>query len=60
MDSLIKISVSLAIAAVFTGNLPKILKAVRRAQIELIQESKASKWPKALVLSEGNVNLKPQ
>lgn len=50
MDSLIKISVSLAIAAVFTGNLPKVLKVVRRAQIELIQESKASKWPKALTL----------
>lgn len=52
MDSLTKISVSLAMFAVFTGNLPKILKVVRRAQIELIQESKASKWPKALILGE--------
>ena len=50
MDSLIKISVSLAMAAVFTGNLPKVLKVVRRAQIKLIQESKASIWPKALTL----------
>lgn len=50
MDSLIKISVSLAMAAIFTGNLPRVLKVVRRAQIELIQESKASRWPKALIL----------
>jgi hypothetical protein len=51
MDSIIKISVSLAMATVFMGNLPKVLKVVRRAQLELIQESKASKWPKALILS---------
>jgi hypothetical protein len=51
MDSLIKISVSLAMAAVFTGNLPKVLKVVKRAQIELIQESKASKWPKVIILN---------
>lgn len=52
MDSLIKISVSLALTAIFTGNLPRVLKVVRRAQIELIQESKASKWPKAIILKD--------
>jgi len=51
MDSLIKISVILAFAAVASGNLPKVLLQVRKAQIQLIQDSKASKWPKAWVPS---------
>ena len=50
MNNLIKISVILAFAAVTSGNLPKILTQVRKAQIQLIQESKASKWPKAMKL----------
>jgi hypothetical protein len=50
MNSLIKIAVVLAFAAVSTGNLPKILNQVRKAQFQLIMESKASKWPKAMTL----------
>lgn len=50
MNDLIKISVILAFAAVASGNLPKILFQVRKAQIQLIQDSKASKWPKAMTL----------
>ena len=50
MNSLIKIAVVLAIIAVSSGNLPTILKHVRKAQRELIQDSKASKWPKAVTL----------
>lgn len=50
MNSLIKIAVVLAFAAVTSGNLPKILIQVRKAQIQLIMESKASKWPKAMTL----------
>lgn len=50
MDSLVKISVALATAAILAGNLPKILKTIRKGQMELIQESKASNWPKALTL----------
>lgn len=50
MNSLIKISVVLALAAVSSGNLPKILNQVRKAQFQLIMESKASKWPKAMLL----------
>lgn len=50
MNNLIKISVILAIAAVSSGNLPKILNQVRKAQIQLIQDSKASNWPKAMTL----------
>lgn len=48
MNSLIKIAVVLAFAAISSGNLPKILNQVRKAQFQLIQESKASKWPKAM------------
>ncbi len=48
MKSLITIAVSLAFAAVASGNLPKILFEVRKAQIALIKESQASKWPKAM------------
>lgn len=47
MNSLIKIAVVLAFTAVASGNLPKILIQVRKAQFQLIQDSKASKWPKA-------------
>lgn len=50
MNSLIRIATILAFAAIASGNLPKILFQVRKAQIELIQESKASKWPKAMTL----------
>lgn len=50
MNSLIKIAVTLAFAAVASGNLPTILKQVRKAQYELIMDSKASRWPKAMIL----------
>lgn len=48
MNNLIKIAVVLAFAAVSSGNLPKILNQVRKAQLHFIMESKASKWPKAM------------
>lgn len=51
MNNLIKIATALAFAALVGGNLPKILFQVRKAQIQLIQDSKASKWPKAMTLS---------
>ncbi len=50
MKSLIAIAVTLAFTAVATGNLPKILKQVRIAQLQLIKDSQASKWPKAMTL----------
>lgn len=51
MKSLITIAATLALVAVASGNLPKILLQVRKAQIKLIQESKASNWPKAIILT---------
>ncbi len=50
MNNLIKIAVVLTFAAVATGNLPWILFKVRKAQIHLIIDSQASKWPKAMTL----------
>lgn len=50
MKYLIKIAVVLAFAALASGNLPTILLNVKKAQLRLIQESKASKWPKAMTL----------
>ena len=44
IKSLIKMAVTLAILAVATGNLPLILKEVRKAQLVLLEESKASRW----------------
>ena len=46
MNYLIKIAVTLALGAVFTGNLPWKLFQVRKAQVQLIIESQASNWPK--------------
>jgi len=39
-----QMAVTLAILAVATGNLPRILKEVRKAQLVLLEESKASRW----------------
>lgn len=44
INSLVKMSVTLAIIAATNGNLPKILLEVRKAQIELLKRSKASNW----------------
>jgi Na+-translocating ferredoxin:NAD+ oxidoreductase RnfG subunit len=50
MSDLIKVAVILAFIAVGSGNLPKILNLVRKAQIQLVTDSQASKWPRAMVL----------
>lgn len=50
MNNLIKIAVIFAFAAVASGNLPHVLFQVRKAQIQLIRDSQASKWPKAMML----------
>jgi hypothetical protein len=50
IDKLISISVTLAVLTVFTGQLPKVLKKVRIAQLQLIKDSQASKWGKPMML----------
>lgn len=49
MGKLISIAVTLAFLAVASGNLSWILFQVRKAQIQLIVDSQASKWPKVWV-----------
>lgn len=50
MGKLTSLAVALAFLAAASGNLPTILRKVRIAQIKLLQESQASKWPKAMTL----------
>jgi hypothetical protein len=50
LRSLVQWAVVLAMLAVSTGRLPAVLKAVKVAQLQLIQDSKASKWERALLL----------
>jgi hypothetical protein len=50
MNNLIKVAATLTVLAVASGNLPWILFQVRKAQIHLIIDSQASKWPKAMTL----------
>ena len=44
IKSLVKVAVTIAILAVSTSKLPLILKEVRKAQLELLEESKPSRW----------------
>lgn len=44
IEKLISIAVALAFLAASTGQLPRIVHAVRGAQIQLIKDSQASKW----------------
>jgi hypothetical protein len=44
LEKLISISVTLAFLVVSTGQLPRALKTIRIAQLQLIKESQASRW----------------
>lgn len=50
MKSLTAIAATLAVLAVASGKLPWILFQVRKAQIHLLIDSQASKWPKAMTI----------
>jgi hypothetical protein len=50
MDKLIAIAVTLAELTVSTGQLPKVLRQLRIAQLQLIKDSQASKWGQAMLL----------
>lgn len=52
LDKLIRAVAVLAIVAASTGQLPHIINLVHKAQVRLIQDSKASKWPKAFLLPQ--------
>lgn len=50
MDRLISLAVALTMLAAVTGQLPKVILAVHIAQLQLLKESQASKWPKLMIL----------
>jgi hypothetical protein len=51
MNNLIKIAVALAFFAISTRNLPWVIYQIRKAQVHLIREYQASKWPKAMTVT---------
>lgn len=50
IEKLILIAVTLALLSASTGQLPRIVHAVRGAQLRLIKDSQASKWGQAMLL----------
>ena len=50
LDKMISTVAVLACMAVASGQLPRIINTIHHAQLQLIQDSKASKWPKAMLL----------
>jgi hypothetical protein len=50
IDKLALFALALALLAASTGQLPKFINAVRKAEFQLIQDTKASTWPKAPML----------
>ena len=50
LEKLISATAALVILAASTGQLPKLIYAVRKAQVQLIQETKASNWGMPMLL----------
>ena len=50
LSKLTSIAVVAAFLAACNGQLPRVIKAVKIAQVKLIIDSRASKWPKAMIL----------
>jgi hypothetical protein len=50
IEKIAPFALALALAAASTGQLPKLINTIRRAQMQLVQETKASTWPKAPML----------
>lgn len=44
LDNVVKLALALTVAAALTGQLPRVTNEIRKAQVKLLQESKASKW----------------
>ncbi|MGZ3775617.1 MAG: hypothetical protein ACXVCY_17510 [Pseudobdellovibrionaceae bacterium] len=41
LDKVVKLALALTVAAVLTGQLPRVTNEIRKAQAKLLQESKA-------------------
>jgi hypothetical protein len=49
-NKLIQAAVAAALFAAATGQLPKFIQTVRVAQYQLLKDSQASKWGRAMIL----------
>ena len=52
IGKLIQISAMLAAVAASTGHLPRIIMAVRVAQLHLLKNSQSSTWGRAMLLEQ--------
>jgi hypothetical protein len=52
LNKIYTLAAALTVLAVSTGQLPRVIRAVHLAQLHLIKDSQASKWPKALLLPQ--------
>ena len=50
LDKLIQAAAVLIILTASTGHIPRLINFVHKAQVQLLQESKASKWGTAMQL----------
>lgn len=50
IERLIAIAAILGLLAVPTGQLPKVLQAIRRAELQLLHDSRASAWGRPMLL----------
>ena len=50
IEKVISLGVTLTLLAAGTGQLPRAIRAIQIAQLMLLKESQASKWPKAPLL----------
>lgn len=51
IEKIISMGVILTFMAAATGQLPKAILAVHVAQLKILKESQASRWPKAALLN---------
>lgn len=52
LNKLVAMAAALAVLALATGQLPRIIYAVHMAQLHLLKESQASTWPRAMLLPD--------
>ncbi|HEY8271546.1 MAG TPA: hypothetical protein VIG33_11715 [Pseudobdellovibrionaceae bacterium] len=51
LDNVIKLALTLTLAAAMTGQLPRITNQIRHAQVKFLEQSKASQWGSPGLLS---------
>lgn len=52
LEKLTAIAVTVVMLAATTGQLPKLIITIRKAQAQLVQETKASNWGIPMLLKE--------